>query len=363
MQRVALGLSLLLLSGGLAGPAQAKGLAPARPRVEVAFVLDTTGSMSGLIDGAKRRIWSIAERIAEGRPRPELRIALVGYRDVGDQYVTLVHDFSGDMDVVFERLSAFRAEGGGDTPEHVSRGLGDAVHRLSWSSGNALRTIFLVGDAPPHTDYQDGYDYRRHAREALQRGIAIEAIECGQDPLTAQVWTEIAELARGHFARIDPDGGMPVRVTPADAELARLNSELAGTVVSYGSRDERARAARLLAGRSAMPAAAAAEAASYFAKSDRLAEKDLVALAPAEQKRELAAAGSDAPASLRDKDEAQQLEFLKQQKERRERLQARVLALQQQREAYLRAAGVKDGFDQQVIDAIKDRAAAVGIKY
>ena len=54
------------------------------PRVEVTFVLDTTGSMGGLIEGAKRRIWSIARRIGEGRPRPDLRIALVGYRDLGD---------------------------------------------------------------------------------------------------------------------------------------------------------------------------------------------------------------------------------------------------------------------------------------
>ena len=105
----------------------------AAPRVEVAFVLDTTGSMGGLIDGAKRKIWSIARRIGEGRPRPDLRIALVGYRDVADEYVTLVHDFSRDMDEVNERLMAFQASGGGDGPEHVSAALGAAVDRLSWS--------------------------------------------------------------------------------------------------------------------------------------------------------------------------------------------------------------------------------------
>src|SRR6266481_9584111 len=135
-----------------------KATAPAAtaPRVEVAFVLDTTGSMGGLIDGAKRKIWSIARRIGEGRPRPDLRIALVGYRDLGDEYVTRVHDFTGDMDEVFANLSAFRAEGGGDTSEHVSAAMHDAVHRLNWSSGKALRMIVLVGDAPPHMDYQDG---------------------------------------------------------------------------------------------------------------------------------------------------------------------------------------------------------------
>ncbi|HEY6547908.1 MAG TPA: vWA domain-containing protein, partial [Vicinamibacteria bacterium] len=238
-----------------------------RPRVEVAFVLDTTGSMGGLLEGAKRRIWSVARRMGEGRPRPDLRIALVAYRDRGDLYVTQVHDFTSDMDAVYARLMSFQADGGGDTPEHVSAALEAAVHRLQWSA-NGMRVAFLVGDAPPHLDYQDGFDYRRHAREAVQRGIVVEAIECGTDPTTARVWTEIASLAQGHFARIDSNGGMPARVTPADAELARLNGELARTVVSYGSRDEQATAARKISGRMAMPAPAAAEAASYFAKTE-----------------------------------------------------------------------------------------------
>src|SRR5688500_17182356 len=152
-----------------------------RPRVEVAFVLDTTGSMAGLIEGAKRRIWSIARRIGEGRPRPDLRIALVGYRDLGDAYVTQVHPFTSDMDEVYRSLSSFRAEGGGDTPEHVSAALRDAVDALPWSGPRALKVIFLVGDAPPHVDYQDGLDYRRHVADARRRGIVVDAIQCGGD--------------------------------------------------------------------------------------------------------------------------------------------------------------------------------------
>lgn len=364
MRSVALGLSLLV-STLVAGPVRAKGIAAQRPRVEVAFVLDTTGSMSGLIEGAKRKIWSIAERIGDGRPRPELRIALVAYRDVGDQYVTLVHDFSGDIDLVYERLMSFRADGGGDTPEHVSRAISDAVQRLSWSNGNVLRTIFLVGDAPPHTDYQDGFDYRRHAREAAQKGIVVETIECGSDPLTAQVWSEIASLAGGRFARIDAGGGMPVRVTPVDAELARLNAELTRTVVAYGTRDERSAMARKLLGRAAMPSPMAAEAAGYFAKTDRLAEKDLVSLEEAEQKQALADAGADAPAPLKNKSESEQLAHLKQQAQRRARIQSQVLELQKQRDAYLEKAdpGKAESFDQQVIDKLKQRAEKVGIKY
>jgi Mg-chelatase subunit ChlD len=352
-------------------PARVTAVTPAvraaAPRVEVAFVLDTTGSMGGLIDGAKRKVWSIARRIGEGRPRPDLRIALVGYRDLGDEYVTRVHDFSRDMDEVHERLMAFQASGGGDTPEHVSAAMGAAVQQLSWSHGQALQIIFLVGDAPPHLDYQDGHDYARYAKAARARGIAVETVQCGGDPLTARFWQEIASLGDGHYARIDAQGGMPALVTPVDAELARLNGELAGTVVAGGSAAEQAKTSRRLETRAAMPAAIAAEAASYYATADRLAERDLVSLPAEAQRKELKALSdrpAEAPKALQGRSEAEALAYLQAQQEKRAQLQAQIGALQKQREDYLAKAGSKkDGFDEQVVQALRDRAARQGIQY
>src|SRR3982750_4271719 len=72
--------------------------------VEVCFVLDTTGSMSGLIDGAKRKIWSIANSIVAANHGGSVRFALVPYRDRGDQYVTKVFDLTDDLDSVFANL-------------------------------------------------------------------------------------------------------------------------------------------------------------------------------------------------------------------------------------------------------------------
>jgi hypothetical protein len=343
-----------------------KAVASQRPRVEVAFVLDTTGSMGGLIEGAKRRIWSIASRIGEGRPRPDLRIALVGYRDQGDAYVTRVHDFSGDMDAVYQNLSAFEAGGGGDWPEHVSRALSDAVNRVSWSQGPALRIIFLVGDAPPQVGYQDGYDYRRHAREARERGIVLETIQCGPAADTANYWREIAQLGMGHYAQIDGQGGMPVRVTPVDAELAKINAELASTVVAGGSMAEQVVVAAKMESRKAMAPAVAAEAAGYFGRADKLAEKDLVDLPEAEQKRQIEDLRKNQalPKPLAGKSDAEALASLKEQKDTRARLQARATTLQKQREEFLKKEGApQDGFDAQVVQALKQQAQKYGIQY
>jgi hypothetical protein len=69
-------------------------LANGHTKIEVVFVLDTTGSMGGLIQSAKEKIWSIASTMATAKPTPEIRMGLVAYRDRGDSYVTRAVDLS-----------------------------------------------------------------------------------------------------------------------------------------------------------------------------------------------------------------------------------------------------------------------------
>src|SRR5882762_3199259 len=148
-------LTALVAVFGLALPAGAadkkEEKKPAKkPQVEVVFCLDTTGSMGGLINAAKTKIWSICNQIAGGKPTPQLRVGLVAYRDRGDAYVTKVFDLTDDLDAVYTNLMAFKAEGGGDFPESVNQALHDSVHKIKWSNDKkTLKIIFLVGDAPP----------------------------------------------------------------------------------------------------------------------------------------------------------------------------------------------------------------------
>jgi Mg-chelatase subunit ChlD len=72
--------------------------------IEVVFVLDTTSSMSGLIETAKEKIWSIASTMAQAEQAPVIRMGLVGFRDRGDAYVTEVVDLSADLDSMYARL-------------------------------------------------------------------------------------------------------------------------------------------------------------------------------------------------------------------------------------------------------------------
>src|SRR3954452_1950040 len=172
----------------------------AKPKVEVVFCLDTTGSMGGLIEGAKQKIWSICNQIASGKPIPDLKVGLVAYRDRGDAYVTQVLDLTDDLDAVHDKLKGFQAQGGGDSPESVNQALDDAVNKVKWSSDpKTLKIIFLVGDAPPHMDYKDDVKSPETCKKAVTKGIIINTIQCGGDPECTRIWKDVCVKAEGTF--------------------------------------------------------------------------------------------------------------------------------------------------------------------
>ena len=177
--------------------------AAARPVVEVAFVLDTTGSMGPLIEGAKRKIWSIATAIIDCSPDADIRMGLVAYRDIGDIYVTKKFDLTTDIQGLYGDLLQLRAQGGGDWPESVNEALWVATTKMSWSYGhNTTRIMFLVGDAPPHMDYPQDTKYPEVMRLARQKGITVNAVQAGNARDTERVWREIAQRGNGEYIPI-----------------------------------------------------------------------------------------------------------------------------------------------------------------
>ena len=107
-------------------------------------------------------------------------MALVAYRDRGDAYVTQREPLTDDIDAVYAELQQFAADGGGDTPESVNQALHEAVTKLAWSQdADVYRAIFLVGDAPPHLDYQDDVEFGDSVALARQKGIVINTVQCG----------------------------------------------------------------------------------------------------------------------------------------------------------------------------------------
>ena len=212
--------------------------------VEVCFVLDTTGSMSGLIEGAKQKIWSIASQIAQRQDSPKIRFSLVGYRDRGDKYITSLTDLNEDLDVVHDKLMKFKAAGGGDTPESVNQALNEAVTKVKWTEGGDVsRIIFLVGDAPPHMDYEQDVEYKTTCGLAKKKGIIINAIQCGNMTATIQPWQEIAKLGDGDYIALPQNGGVVAMSSPQDKRISELTAELNTSVIPYGNSERQLQAA------------------------------------------------------------------------------------------------------------------------
>lgn len=249
--------------------AVAPGHRMTRPRMEVVFVLDTTGSMSGMIAGAKQKIWAIANKLKSARPTPEIRFGLVGYRDRRDAYVTKVFGLTGNLDEVYTNLYAFEAQGGGDEPESVNEALHRAVRDLQWSTDpEVLRVVFLVGDARPHMDYQDDVKYPETCRLANERGILINTLQCGRLNGTEQAWREIASLTNGTYGAILQDGGSIKIETPYDQDIIRLNIQLDSTIILYGSKAEQASAAKNKSVLASLSPEATADRSSYLGKGE-----------------------------------------------------------------------------------------------
>ncbi len=348
----------------------------AKPRIDVVFVLDTTGSMGGLIQTAKEKIWSIATTMASAQQAPEIRIGLVAYRDRGDAYVTRVTDLSSDLDSVYATLMDFEAGGGGDGPESVNQALYEAVNTISWSEQDqAYQVIFLVGDAPPHMDYNE-VRYPEIVAAAMNKGIVVNTIQCGDMPMTVEPWSQIAALSNGEFFQVEQAGGAVAFNTPFDEKIATLSAELDSTRLYYGSEEEKDRMKekvvatdKMHAGLSFASRARRAEFnASEGGRANLLGENELVA-AVVDGKVALDDLDAAAlPAALQAMAPEEQAEFIVATAGKREELQRQIRELSEERGDYIakkvdEAGGMKASLDQKLYDAVKGQASEAGLEY
>ena len=347
-----------------------------KPKVDVVFVLDTTGSMEGLIQTAKEKIWSIATTMASAQQTPEIRIGLVAYRDRNDAYETRVVDLSGDLDSVYATLMDFAAEGGGDTPESVNKALYDAVHNMSWSqSDSAYQVIFLVGDAPPHMDYNE-VRYPEIVASALNKGIVVNTIQCGEIATAIEPWTQIASLGQGNFFQVEQAGGAVAYNTPFDEEIADLSAKLDDTRLYYGSAEEKDKMHRKVAATVKLNEGASIASrarrgsfnASAAGRTNLLGENELVD-AIASGTVDLNDIEKDAlPEPMAEMAPEEQLSYVAGLANERTDLQLQIQELSEDRDGYLakkveEAGGLRSSLDQKIYDTVKEQAGKAGLEY
>jgi Mg-chelatase subunit ChlD len=172
-------------------------------QVDLAFVVDTTGSMGPFITAARQQMLDMLQALkSHAQIEIDLRVGVVEYRDHPPQeesFVFRMHPFVGRLQRAQETIDQLQPQGGGDAPEAVYDGLHAACDRLSWRS-HSRRIALLIGDAPPHGFLPRGDTFRDGCPLGLtmdsttarleQKGIVLYALG-----LTQHVRESFATLA------------------------------------------------------------------------------------------------------------------------------------------------------------------------
>ncbi len=275
-----------LALGGLSFSSAQEVAKPEQPVVQLAILLDNSGSMQGLIQQAKQQLWQIVNEFIAAKqdgkaPRVQVALYEYGIRDAQEDhsYVHQLSPLTDDLDKLSEKLFAISNRDSGHE-EYCGWVIKDAVQELKWDTSNkTYKAIFIAGNEP---FTQGDVNWESACKDAIKKGVIVNTIHCGNEVEgIAGRWRDAAAISDGKFLNINHNATLAAISAPQDKELAELNSKLNDTYVSYGALGG-TRKARQIAqdgNAAATPAAPETVAQRTFSKASanyRNAEWDLV---------------------------------------------------------------------------------------
>ena len=201
-------------------------------KVEIAFLVDATGSMQDEIDYLKEELQDILLKVTKKDPSLDMYTGAVFYRDKSDEYVTVTTPMKKGVTDVISFIQKQNAAGGGDYPEALHSGLGDAINTLTWSSDARAKIIFLLMDAPPHDE--DKAEMARLIQQAAANGIRMVPVACsGTDKATEFIMRSMALATNGTYLFLTDDSGIGnshIKPTTDEFKVELLNDLLQRTI-------------------------------------------------------------------------------------------------------------------------------------
>ena len=211
----------------------------ASPKIQVAILLDVSGSMEGLIEQAKAQLWSMVNTLGKAqcadKTQPRVELALYEYgrtnNDAGKGYVKQLSPFTNDLDQVSKILFSLRTNGG---DEYCGQVIYTSMEELGWetSPGN-YKVIFIAGNE----DFLQGdLHYTKACKKAKDKGIIVNTIYCGSyQQGIKEHWNLAGECGEGSYTNIDHNAREADIPTPYDSALLVLNTKLNSTYIGYGA--------------------------------------------------------------------------------------------------------------------------------
>ena len=173
--------------------------------LQIMFVIDATGSMGDEMEYIKSEIDDVISRVKTANENAHIELAMMVYRDIGDDYVTKYSDFTADIAKQQAFLSEQSAGGGGDFEEAVQTALSEAMDK-QWST-NATKLLFHVADAPAHDE--DVPSWNASALKAASKGIKIITVaSSGINKKTEYFFRSQSLLTSGQYVYLTNHSGI-----------------------------------------------------------------------------------------------------------------------------------------------------------
>jgi hypothetical protein len=360
----------VLSSGALSAFAETK-LAPDdnRPRVQLAILLDTSGSMNGLIAQAKQQLWQIVNEFIAAKqdgkaPRVEVALYQYGNTTTSERkgWVEQLEPLTQDLDALSEKLFSLKTNGG---DEYCGWAIRDAIRDLAWDpSSKVYKAIFIAGNEP---FTQGQVKYQESCKLAIERGIVVNTIHCGSEAEGIKgKWRDGASLADGRFLVIDHNAQVVNVAAPQDKDIAELNAKLNTTYLAFGHSGAAGKVRQQAQDANAAAAPAPASVTAARAKTKASAnytnsEWDLID-AVKEKKADLAKLkDEELPEEVRKVAPEKRAEFIAGKSTEREELQKRLLTLSTEREKYVAEQAKQTAnprtLDKAITTAVREQAA------
>jgi len=345
-----------------------------KPLVQIAVLLDTSGSMSGLIDQARAELWAIVNEFIfakRGGLEPQVQVALYEYGksalSVTDGYIRQIAPFTTDLDKVSEELFALQTNGG---DEYCGWVIKDATARLKWSdSPDDLKLIFIAGNEP---FTQGPVDYKESCKAAIAKNIVVNTIHCGSegDGLNGK-WKDGAVLADGRYLNIDQNRQIVHIAAPQDKDITELSVKLNDTYIAYGSYGIAASQRQEAQDSSAAGLSKEAAVQRSVAKASMNYRNDHWDLVDAVQNQKVELSGvkpEDLPENMRKMSVEERKAYVQSKQKERADIQAKIQQLNEQRKKYVAAEMKKQQKEGQtlgsaVIQAVREQAQKRNFKF
>ena len=371
--------SLTLATLALAGLSFAHGEKIAtpdadRPVVQLAILLDNSGSMSGLIGQAKSQLWAMVNEFIsakqEGKaPRVQVALFEYGMSSHGEKgYIEKLSPLTDDLDKLSEQLfSISQKDSGGE--EYCGWVIKDALEQLEWDkSPKTYKAIFIAGNEP---FTQGKVGYRDVCKSAISKGIIVNTIHCGSEQEGIEgKWKDGAALADGRYLIIDHNAALVSIAAPQDKEIAELNSQLNTTYLAYGARGAEGKARQEAQDKNtaSAPAPAAALAARTVSKSSAVYSNsswDLLDRAKEKDFDITKLKADELPEEMRKLSPEERTALLEKKKTERATLQKQLGDLAVAREKFVaeNSKAPDASLGKAVTTAIREQAAKKGVKF